>query len=122
MVQQVFVSPPDEQRAPCESCGRPHAAVPDLIATTRRRVHAGAGARLRFTLARKPIRRDLEHANVEGNLKGTIFNSPCMENATPTSAQLLNTMISIVSWIFSRIAASDGYGCAPGGTSNRVCY
>lgn len=47
MVQQVVVRAADEQRAPRESGGSADAAVPDLIVATRRRLLAGAGARLR---------------------------------------------------------------------------
>lgn len=46
MVQQVTLRTPDEQRAPRKSSGRAHAAIPDLIAAARRRLFAGAGARL----------------------------------------------------------------------------
>lgn len=46
MVQQVAISASDEQWAPRESRGRAHAPVSDLIAAARRRLLAGAGARL----------------------------------------------------------------------------
>lgn len=51
MVQQIVVSPADEQRAPREPGGRAHAAVPDLIVAARRRLLAGARARLRAAVA-----------------------------------------------------------------------
>ena len=47
MVQQVAVRTPDEQRPPRKPSGRADAAIPDLIAAARRRLLAGAGARLR---------------------------------------------------------------------------
>lgn len=47
MVQQVAVRPTDEQRPPRKPSGRANAAIPDLIAAARRRLLAGAGARLR---------------------------------------------------------------------------
>lgn len=47
MVQQVTVRSPDEQRPPRKPSGRAYAAISDLIAAIRRRLLAGAGARLR---------------------------------------------------------------------------
>lgn len=47
MVQQVTLRSPDEQRPPRELGCCADAAVPDLIAAARRRLLAGAGARLR---------------------------------------------------------------------------
>lgn len=46
MVQQIALRATNEQRAPREPSGSPHAAVPDLIVATRRRLLTGV-ARLR---------------------------------------------------------------------------
>lgn len=50
MVQQIAIRATNEQRSPCEPSRCTHAAIPDLIATARRRLLAGAGARLRAAL------------------------------------------------------------------------